>query len=78
MTSFIFVLRKWNGVIEDDHNWLDGYRDENCSVLKDIAEEGAFGYDGPSEPIRVIDYHVRKFLAYSGNSTLRHLEILVK
>ena len=72
------ILRKWNGVIGACHSWPDGYRDENCSVLKDIAEEGAFGYDGPNEPARIIDYHVRKFLAYSGNSTLRHLEIVVK
>ena len=72
------ILRKWNGVIEACHRWLDGYRDENCSVLRDIAEEGAFGYDGPNKPVRVSDYHVRTFLAYSGNSTLRHLEIIVK
>ena len=36
------MLRKWNGVIEACHRWLDGYRDENCSVLKDIAENYAF------------------------------------
>ena len=41
------TLRKWTGVIEACHRWIDGERHENCSVLKDIAEEGVFGYVAP-------------------------------
>ena len=72
------ILRKWTGVIEACHRWIDEERRENCSVLKDVAKEGGFGYVGPNEPVRVIDYHVRQFLAYSGNSIHKHLEVLVK
>ena len=40
------TLRKWAGVIEACNRWIDGERHENCSVLKEIAEEGGFGYMG--------------------------------
>ena len=68
------TLRKWSSVIGACHRWLDGYRDENCSVLRDIAREGAFGYVGPHDSKLVIDWHVKELLRYSANSIARHLE----
>jgi len=47
-------------------------------VIRDIAENSGFGYRGPNNPVQVIDYMVSEFLAYSDNSTQRHLEILLK
>ena len=79
--AHVFVnptLSRWTSVMEACHRWIDGERRESWSVLKDIAEEGGFGYVGPNEPVRVIDYHVRQFLAYSGNSIHRHLEVIVE
>ena len=72
------TLRKWVSVIDACDRWIDGERYENCFVIRDIAENSGFGYRGPNSPVRVIDYMVREFLAYSDKSTQRHLEMLLK
>ena len=72
------TLKKWVHAIDACDRWIDGERYENCSVMRDIAENTGFGYRGPNNPVQVIDYMVRELLAYSDNSTQRHFEMLLK
>ena len=55
------MLGKWHKAIITCNRWLDGYRDDKCSVLRELAQEGGFGYTGLLDSKLIIDWHVRAF-----------------
>ena len=71
------TLRKWSAAINTCNRWLDGYSDNKCSVLRDIARDGCFGYTGQFDSKIIIDEHAREFLSYAENSTCKHLDHVV-
>ena len=72
------TLAKWITIIGSCHRWVDGERYETCSVLTDIVRDAGMGYIGPLTSVDIIDFHIKKFLEFSKQTTERHLEILLK